>query len=451
MVARPKLASNQCVGPTRDGPAYNQLHININCISMATTDEDIAELTVREIIVRFKNILTLSREERSKKDILIAHILQDGLPEQLNFLRQAGQNKRQAKLEGTEVRTRKRKQRETNIRYHRRQAARREESGQEFEAVREEGEAICCEASAPEDHSQFLSLPTDDEVKACYRAFYESTSNAALASKICAVCARELFPWELAVNAFSLDQIPNVHRLIPKRSHTAHSLVAGKLFDQRGLTTDGATTIADICSECVRQLKGKEDRPPALSLANNMWIGDVPWQLQVLTFSEQLLISLIYPRVYVFKLFPKKRGSGQNPETLQRAMQGNVTSYELSIPGVAKMAKGLLLPRSPAILASIISITFIGLGTLPKDWLRNTFRVRRQAVLEALRWLKENNPKYYGDIEISPRQMAELPEDDVLIEVLSMVRQSEDVGVVEKESEGYVPLDPEVDDEQGAF
>ena len=39
--------------------------------------------------------------------------------------------------------------------------------------------------------SKFLNLPSEDEVKDCYRAFFEATSNNGLQMFICAVCARE--------------------------------------------------------------------------------------------------------------------------------------------------------------------------------------------------------------------------------------------------------------------
>lgn len=45
--------------------------------------------------------------------------------------------------------------------------------------------------------------------------------------------------------------------------------------------------------------------PPCYALANQLWIGQIPQQLQVLTFPEQLLVSLVCPHVFVFKLFPK--------------------------------------------------------------------------------------------------------------------------------------------------
>ena len=86
-------------------------------------------------------------------------------------------------------------------------------------------------------------------------------------------------------------------------------------------------------------------------------------------------------------------------------------------------------------------MTFIGLGELPKAWIHSTFRVRRKVVHNTLFWLKENNPKYYGDIEISDSHLKELPEDSVPEEITSILRQSDDVGMIEQESAGYVPQD----------
>lgn len=62
-------------------------------------------------------------------------------------------------------------------------------------------------------------------------------------------------------------------------------------------------------------------------------------------------------------------------------------------------------------------------------------------MFEALQWLKENNKKYYGDIEINPGRIAQLPEDDVPLEVLGVMRQSTDTGIVNQESDGYIPMD----------
>lgn len=84
---------------------------------------------------------------------------------------------------------------------------------------------------------------------------------------------------------------------------------------------------------------------------------------------------------------------------------------------ISAMVNGQLMPRPPTILVSLISITFVGMGNLPKNWLRSTFRVRCHAVHDALQWLKLHNPKYYGQIEISPERLDNLPQDDVLVEI----------------------------------
>ncbi|KAI6120913.1 hypothetical protein EDD16DRAFT_1518596 [Pisolithus croceorrhizus] len=76
-----------------------------------------------------------------------------------------------------------------------------------------------------------------------------------------------------------------------------------------------------------------------------------------------------------------------------------------------------------------------------------TFRVRREAVRDALVWLRSNNPKYYGCIQISEEHLAYLPMDDVPIEIVSVIRQSDDTGIIDQEAEGYVPQD----DDEGGF
>src|SRR5271163_1610470 len=109
-------------------------------------------------------------------------------------------------------------------------------------------------------------------------------------------------------------------------------------------------------------------------------------------------------------------------------MKGTVCTYNLDMTGITSMLSGDLMPRPPLVLASLISVTFIGIGRLPKRWIRNTFRVRRQFVFEALCWLRQHNPKYYGSIQIDLHRLHALPEDDVPVEVMSVIRRSSDVG-----------------------
>ncbi|EMD35470.1 hypothetical protein CERSUDRAFT_75059 [Gelatoporia subvermispora B] len=92
-----------------------------------------------------------------------------------------------------------------------------------------------------------------------------------------------------------------------------------------------------------------------------------------------------------------------------------------------------------SVLASLISVTFVGSGKLPRNWLKKTFRVRQKRIGDALAWLHTNNSRYYGDIVISEERLALLPEDDIPDAVESIVRHCKDEAVLDREHGGYVP------------
>ena len=152
------------------------------------------------------------------------------------------------------------------------------------------------------DITCFLELPSKDWVQDCHWQFYGVTSNAAVMMLVCSVCARELGNQESKMTTIALNDIPNPHLLVPPTPHSAHTLFSNMLLEPMGTHRDKVA----ICVQCLSSLQSKKNcYPPWFSLANNLWIGEVPWQLKTLTFPEQLLIALLYPWVYVFKLFPK--------------------------------------------------------------------------------------------------------------------------------------------------
>jgi hypothetical protein len=66
----------------------------------------------------------------------------------------------------------------------------------------------------------------------------------------------------------------------------AHTLFDGKLLKPKRVRNDGSNFLVMTCKDCVSSLNKPKDAPPEYSLANNMWIGDIPWELQCLTFPE---------------------------------------------------------------------------------------------------------------------------------------------------------------------
>lgn len=259
---------------------------------------------------------------------------------------------------------------------------------------------------------------------------------------VCAVCAQRVLVKDTGMQRLPIGDLLVRTSLIPSPSHPSHSvpgtLVEGLLLERKGVDGDGPSAVANVCNGCVRDLSQTTSQPPPYSLANNLWVGPIPWQLQVLTFPEQQLIALLYPRVYVIKLFPKDRRAQYEECTLQTALRGNVSTYALNMAKIADMVDGRLMPRPPAILANLISITFVGRGRLQKNHLRTTYRVRRQVVADALRWLKSHN-RYYYNIDISDARLASLPEDDVPDELLAVVNQMENPEILDQENDDYVP------------
>jgi hypothetical protein len=294
----------------------------------------------------------------------------------------------------------------------------------------------------------FMELPSDEERKRCYQEFYNATQPSKLVTNVCGVCAREVDGGQDNVFKRKIDDIPNSLRLRPIHSHCAHDLYQGLLLEPAGVSIDNNTVVVTICAHCLRELEKSCSLPPSHSLANNLWIGRIPWELANLTQPEHMLIALLYPRVFVYKLYNK---SWYEPDqtNLQRGMRGTVSMYEMNIDSISSMLQGDLMPRPLEILSSIIVITFIGRGKLSLSRLRTLFQVRRRAVTDTLYWLKEHNPKYYGNIVIDHERLSRLPEDAIPVEISSTVRYSNDEALIDQESSPYVSQDDTESSDRG--
>lgn len=399
-------------------------------LSATELEEDLQALTVNDLKAFMQTSPTkYTRESKSSKALRIRAIIDHNPPEALASLLQQGREVRLSKL-AQKAQSRKRRA--------------------EYDAERRTRPRLGTEdvaAGDAYDTAHFLDLPTQQQRLACYREFYEATGNDAVQMATCGVCARWLLRRKSHIMAVPILTLPHPERLVPKAdtAHPAQTLTNGMLLETSAIVTDdaGQPSLIDVCGECWDALrKENTNSPPKFSLANNLWVGNIPWELRRLTIPEQLLIAHLYPRVFVFKMWPKK-ADGIGEENMQRGMRGTVSTFEQDIRGITAMTEGKLMPRPAAILASIITVTFIAKGRLPKSWLYNTFRVRRHAVHSALLWLRHNNPKYYGDIEISEERLEQLPEDGVPEEIIANVHQSEDVGIIDEESQGYVPREEE--------
>ena len=253
------------------------------------------------------------------------------------------------------------------------------------------------------------------------------------------MCARETNKGELSVHR--LGCIPNSHRLKPFMSHPRHTLFNDMLLHPVGLTNDEE---ANFCVECGRVLA--LDKTLTFSLANGMWVGEIPHELAFLTLPELLLITKYFLAAYIIKLYPKKKGACHwDKHQMYSSLKGNVSTYQLDQNQIASMVDGSIMPQRAKVLAATIGITFVGPKNLPDRGLPDMFRVRRAQVQRALEWLKANNP-LFTNITISASRLAELPENGVPYELRATTKFSSDTTTLYAEQDGYVPSQDADDD-----
>ena len=236
-------------------------------------------------------------------------------------------------------------------------------------------------------------------------------------------------------------------RLAPAKRHRAHVLTDGMLLHRSVHsfpTQPGLAPQAYVCSSCADTLK--RHATPALSLANGMWIGDIPLVLRVLTLPERILVARYFPAAYIVKLYPMKKGARSwSVHGFHSGLRGNVSTYCLNTDDIVAMTDTQIMPPSSAILAATIGVTFVGPRNLPQKTMPGFLHVNRHRVHDALLWLKQNNP-IYRDIVISSSRLEQLPLHGVPLEISLTAKHCDDTARLAEEMDGYVPEDDECDD-----
>lgn len=183
----------------------------------------------------------------------------------------------------------------------------------------------------------------------------------------------------------------------------------------------------DVCIECWSSLT--KDKIPKFSVANKLWIGDIPKQLLGLTIPEQRLIALYRHNSCIVKL----HSSFHATSTAQSALKGNCISFPQDVVNIATT-----LPLELDDLCDSLKVIFVGPRTPQRNQLKNILTVRKKKVFEALQWLKQNNP-LYRNVAIDPLAMHKLPDDDVPECLWKTMEISTDVETAENERASYVP------------
>ena len=148
-----------------------------------------------------------------------------------------------------------------------------------------------------------------------------------------------------------------------------------------------------ICSTCSKDiLKGNM---PRYSLANGLWIGKVPTELQGLSYTEGLLIARVRHNRCVIQV-----SSGGSK------LHSNAITFANPTPKIYQM-----LPPPVEELDDVLAFIFTGPAQPTQEELKRTpLLVRRNKVIAALEWLKLNHIDYH-DIDISYKNMEKYLEE----------------------------------------
>ncbi|KAG1844540.1 hypothetical protein DFJ58DRAFT_844032 [Suillus subalutaceus] len=154
------------------------------------------------------------------------------------------------------------------------------------------------------DYSKYLGLPSEEEIKKCFKAYISGMSNGALAMSICIVCGQELMSSEGYQTSGSGFLYQWKHYL--RQQHYGR----------------------DYC--CLKDmLKERHLMQQAGSVVNDT--------------------------------------RHANPSHLQWGMVGNVTLYDMNTDEVAKMVKGQFLPQPVTSLASVLTMMRLEMNLLDED------------------------------------------------------------------------------------
>jgi hypothetical protein len=228
-----------------------------------------------------------------------------------------------------------------------------------------------------EEWGEFLRVPKTEVIERCMANFVDHTSNEAVSRKICMSCARKV--WKKDTTVSTVAQIPNRDLLFPFDAHESYVLTDGMLLHKKAIYDGSCGKEGYLCHDCLRDLWSH--RTPKFSLANGLWIGDIPPELAALTILEKVLIARYYPAVYVIKLFPKKKGAKQWDSTsMYSGMRGNVSTYHLNMDDIHDLVEPNSFPPPPHLLTAVIVVTIIGPKGLREKTMPGFLKVRRVRV-----------------------------------------------------------------------
>lgn len=259
-----------------------------------------------------------------------------------------------------------------------------------------------------EEWPQILS---DQSKKNLVKAFRCDTSSITLMLVTCACCGENIFKsesQEISVNNIDLNLFRSQTGNVPMNTPFSNGPYKDLLICPNGINKHPQSQDSlTICSTCSNYLQ--HGRQPCLALANDTYVGEIPMELQDLTFVEELMIGLCRAKCSIFQLRENKH-EGLSPIS-QTGFRGHIIVYPQNPSSIASF-----LPPRIEEITSLICILFIGSTKPTLKWLYEKAKplaVRAGKVRNALVWLKRHNT-LYQDIILNETVLDSLPENGIL-------------------------------------
>ncbi|KAH7903575.1 hypothetical protein BJ138DRAFT_1020400, partial [Hygrophoropsis aurantiaca] len=235
--------------------------------------------------------------------------------------------------------------------------------------------------------------PTQRKCEKVIKNFCADSDPERLREEGCAVCGI-LTRSELLESLDALDDdclsllTPSISGVTRKKRTSS----LAKVCDIPGPVLDARCS--GVCTKCIETLR--KGKTPTLSLANGLWIGEVPPELASLNFVEKLLVA----RVRHNRCIVRVSSSGQHK------MIANVISFKHPSQKIYKA-----LPPAIEELDEVLAFVFTGpCAPTEEDLKRTPMLVRRSVVARALEFLKLNHADY-ANLEIDYVELDRYPEN----------------------------------------
>jgi hypothetical protein len=266
------------------------------------------------------------------------------------------------------------------------------------------------------------------------RMFRKETSSETLREKTCACCAEAVLACECEVLPASSVNLELLKRpddsadeaegenmdfhyidpdCVPPEIPSFDGIDNDVMLEPAGvIDAQNKEVCVQLCKCCLHSLA--REKMPQFALANHMFLGKCPPELENLTFIEESIISLCRAKLYLIQMRTDDSDTNDDvmPPNMQRGLRGHVIVYPQSPEMVAKK-----LPPDINDIVTPVCVLFIGSQPPTPAWLNKKAKlltVRADRIRSALVWLKAHNP-LYKKIELNEavieeiREMPELP------------------------------------------